>query len=174
MTPLGADLAAHIVEVPDFPKPGILFRDIMPLLRTRFGDTIAALSAQFDAATWDAIDIVAGIESRGFVLAAALADRHGKGFVPVRKHGKLPPPVVAVSYALEYGTDILEMQAGSGRVLLVDDVLATGGTMRASVDLCTRAGYHVRHLLVLTDLRIVTDFRCGELAVQSVVQYGAS
>ena len=126
------DIRTHIAEVPDFPKPGILFRDIMPLLRRHFGATIAALGACLSDDEWASIDAVAGIESRGFVLASALADRFGKGFVPVRKAGKLPPPVVDRSYQLEYGSDRLEMQRGAGRLLLVDDVLATGGTRIAT------------------------------------------
>src|SRR4051794_19769563 len=92
------DIKDHITAVPDFPKAGILFRDIMPLLRDHFGATVAALGAQLSEAEWTSIDVVAGIESRGFVLAAALAAVHGKGFVPVRKAGKLPGPVASLSY----------------------------------------------------------------------------
>jgi adenine phosphoribosyltransferase len=148
------DLKHHVVDVPDFPRPGILFRDITPLLRTQFGATIDALEALVDVDTWERIDAVAGIESRGFILGAALAERRGKGFVPIRKQGKLPPPVVDRPYALEYGTGVLEMQRGSGRVLLVDDVLATGGTMRAAAELCAPAGYDVEGLIVLIDLKL--------------------
>jgi adenine phosphoribosyltransferase len=165
------DIRTHIAAVPDFPKPGILFRDIMPLLRDHFGATIDALAAQIRTDEWSAIDAVVGIESRGFVLAAALADRMGKGFVPVRKAGKLPPPVVDRSYQLEYGSDRLEMQRGAGRALLVDDVLATGGTLATAGDLCSDAGYDVRHLLVLIDLRLVPDFHWQDLTPRSVVQY---
>ena len=149
-----SELKLHVVDVPDFPHPGILFRDITPLLRKRFQSTIEALDALLDAAAWRDIDAVAGIESRGFILAAALAQRRAKGFVPIRKQGKLPPPVVDIAYALEYGSGILEMQRGAGRVLLVDDVLATGGTMRAAAELCGRAGYEVRALAALIDLRL--------------------
>ena len=165
------DIRTHIVAVPDFPKPGILFRDIMPLLRDHFGATVAALGKQVTDAEWSAIDVVIGIESRGFVLAAALAATHGKGFVPVRKAGKLPPPVVARAYKLEYGNDHLEMQPGHGRALLVDDVLATGGTLATAGDLCVEAGYDVAQLLVLVDLRLVPDFRWRELVPRSAVQY---
>jgi adenine phosphoribosyltransferase len=114
---------------------------------------------------------VAGIESRGFILGAALALRRGKGFVLVRKQGKLPPPVVDVSYALEYGSGVLEMQRGQGRLLLIDDVLATGGTLSASADLCLRAGYSVAALAVLIDLRLVVDYRWRDLPLRAVVSY---
>src|SRR5580692_8333621 len=140
------DLKQAIRDVPDFPRTGILFRDIAPLLRDHFEATVGALEALLSAQEWDEIDALAGIESRGFILGAALAARKGKGFVLVRKQGKLPPPVVDVAYALEYGTGILEMQRGQGRVLLIDDVLATGGTLTASADLCLRAGYSVAAL----------------------------
>jgi adenine phosphoribosyltransferase len=149
-------LRRHIVDVPDFPRPGILFRDITPLLRKHFEATIDALDALIT--TWERIDAVAGIESRGFILAAALAERRGKGFVPIRKQGKLPPPVIDRPYALEYGTGVLEMQPGRGRVILVDDVLATGGTMRAAAELCEAAGYEVEALVVLIDLKLGAPF----------------
>ena len=166
------DLKRHVVDVPDFPRPGILFRDITPLLRTRFGATIDALEALIEAATWERIDAVAGIESRGFILGAALAERRGKGFVPIRKQGKLPPPVVDRPSALEYGTGVLEMQRGSGRVLLVDDVLATGGTMRAAAELCAAAGYNVEGLLVLIDLKLAaTPFVWQAHTLRYVLDY---
>src|SRR5580693_5162546 len=148
------DLKRHVVDVPNFPSPGILFRDITPLLRTQFQPVIDALEGLLDAAEWRRIDAVAGIESRGFILAAALAARRGKGFVPIRKQGKLPPPVVDMRYELEYGSGVLEMQRGGGRLLLVDDVLATGGTMRAAAELCGNAGYEVGALLALIDLKL--------------------
>jgi adenine phosphoribosyltransferase len=165
------DIKSHIVAVPDFPKPGILFRDIMPLLRNHFGQAIAALGEQLNPDEWSAIDVVIGIESRGFVLAAALAEKFGKAFVPVRKQGKLPPPVVDLPYKLEYGTGTLEIQRGTGRALLVDDVLATGGTLSTSGDLCERAGFEVMQLLVLIDLRLIPDFHWRSLTPRSVVQY---
>lgn len=165
------DLKQHIRDVPDFPKAGILFRDIAPLLRHHFDDAIDAMSGLLDSRQWSDIDAVAGIESRGFILGAALALRHGKGFVLVRKQGKLPPPVVSAPYHLEYGTGVLEMQQGNGRLLLVDDVLATGGTLRAAAHLCGFAGYEVTRLMVLIDLKLVPDFQWEGLPTFSVIQY---
>ena len=165
------ELRELVVEIPDFPKPGILFRDINPLLRQRFHATVTAVDALFSAREWETVDVVAGIESRGFILAAALAERHGKGFVPIRKKGKLPPPVVDVAYDLEYGAGVLEMQRGRGRMLLVDDVLATGGTLSASVTLAVQAGYEVRGMGVLLDLGLVPGFSSGGHAARSVIQY---
>src|SRR5687767_15000016 len=113
------DLKSYVRNVADFPVPGIVFRDIAPLLRSHFAATIEAMSGLLNEAEWRRIDAVAGIESRGFMLGAPLALRHGKGFVPIRKRGKLPPPVVGIPYQLEYGEGVLEMQPGTGRVLLI-------------------------------------------------------
>ena len=165
-------LARLVVDVPDFPKPGILFRDITPLLRSHFGEAIAALDALWSEQEWSEAEAVAGVESRGFILAAALAEKRGTGFVPIRKKGKLPPPVVERRYSLEYGDGILEMQRGSGGIILVDDVLATGGTLGAAAELATDAGFQVLHTGVLIDLGIARDFRCLGEAPRSVIYYG--
>lgn len=165
------DLKAHIASVPDFPKAGILFRDIMPLLKSHFEPTIAALDRLLTDREWTAVDAVAGIESRGFILGAALALRRGKGFVCIRKQGKLPPPVASLSYQLEYGSATLEMQPGAGRVVIVDDVLATGGTMTAAADLCKRTGFQVAALLALIDLRLIPPLQWNNLALRAALSY---
>jgi adenine phosphoribosyltransferase len=165
------DLKSHIVDVPDFPRAGILFRDIAPLLRREFQATLEAMDGLFSEQEWSRIDALAGIEARGFVLAAGLAGRRRKGFVPIRKQGKLPPPVVSAAYALEYGNAVLEVQSGAGRLALIDDVLATGGTMRAAAELATLAGYQVLGLAALIDLRLVGDFIWHELPLRCVIRY---
>ncbi len=165
-------LARHVADVPDFPKPGILFRDITPLLRSHFGAAVAALDGLWSDAEWAAMDAVAGVESRGFIFAAALAERRRKGFVPIRKKGKLPPPVVDRQYDLEYGSGVLEMQRGSGRLLLVDDVLATGGTLAASAALAVDAGFQVERVGVLIDLGFAEQLRWRGEVIQSVIRYG--
>jgi adenine phosphoribosyltransferase len=165
------DLKRAIRDVPDFPRPGVLFRDIAPLLRDHFDATIGALDSLLSAQEWEEVDALAGIESRGFILGAALAIRRGKGFVLVRKQGKLPPPVVDAAYDLEYGSGVLEMQKGNGRVVLIDDVLATGGTMSAAADLCDRAGYQLKALAALIDLRIVPDFSWRNLRLRACINY---
>lgn len=160
----------HIRNVPDFPKPGIIFKDISPLLLEKFPEVIAAMSQGIN---WDEVDAVVGIESRGFILGAAMAQLNGKGFIPMRKKGKLPPPVIAESYELEYGTDTLEMikEESGGRVVLVDDVLATGGTLRAAMKLCEKNGHKVQALALLINLTFLNKFREEGLPVQSVLDY---
>lgn len=166
------DLKAHIAEVPDFPKPGILFRDVSPLLKTEFTATIDAMSALFSQEEWNQIDLLAGIESRGFIFAAALAYKHGKGFVKIRKPGKLPNVAATLSYGLEYGSDSLQMQAGDGRrVLILDDLIATGGSMGAAAQLCEQVGFQVAGMAVLVDLASLNSFTYHNMKVRSVIQY---
>ena len=165
------DLKQFVTDVPGFPSPGIVFRDISPLLRDHFAATLGALDDLLSDRDWAAIDLVGGIESRGFILGAALAARRGKGFVLVRKKGKLPPPVVDISYDLEYGSGVLEMQPGQGRLLLVDDVLATGGTLTSAAELSERAGYSVAGLVVLIDLKLVPDFTWHGQNVRTAITY---
>lgn len=148
-------LKDKIRGIPDFPKPGILFYDVTTLLRdpAGFRQSLDAMCEPFEKGS---IDLIVGIESRGFILGAAMADRLGAGFVPVRKAGKLPGKAIRESYALEYGTDILELhedaiQQGQ-RVLIVDDLLATGGTAGAVLKLVRRSGGDVRGLAFLVEL----------------------
>jgi adenine phosphoribosyltransferase len=149
------ELRALIRDIPGFPHDPIIFRDITPLLADgkAFQDVIEAfahLSAELH------IDAVAGMEARGFVLGAPLATRLGVGFIALRKAGKLPPPVNRVEYDLEYGTAAIELTAGTlrpgSRVLIIDDVLATGGTARAAADLIERSGGEVAALVFLMEL----------------------
>jgi adenine phosphoribosyltransferase len=164
-------LKSFIRDIADFPQPGIVFRDITPLLRHHLSATLEQLSAQLHPAEWAEVDAVAGIEARGFILAAALAARHSKGFVPIRKKGKLPPPVMDLPYRLEYGTAVVEVQPGSGRLLIVDDVLATGGTMTAAASLAESAGFEIRALLALIDLNLAKEARWQDHAIRSVIKY---
>lgn len=160
----------HIRNVPDFPKAGILFKDITPLLQERFHEVIESMAKTIN---WNDIDYVVGIESRGFILGAAMATLKGKGFIPVRKKGKLPPPVIAESYALEYGTDTLEMIINEkpGRVVLVDDVLATGGTLKAVMNLCQKNQFEVKALSLLINLTFLNKFTEEGYPVHSVINY---
>ncbi|PIR34025.1 MAG: adenine phosphoribosyltransferase [Alphaproteobacteria bacterium CG11_big_fil_rev_8_21_14_0_20_44_7] len=164
-------LRSHIKDVPDFPKPGIIFRDISPLLREHFGETIAKMAELLSEKEWAEIDIIGGIESRGFILAAGLAAVKQKGFVKIRKKGKLPGRVVVKSYGLEYGEDALEMQYGSGRILLVDDVLATGGTLAAAAELAKQSGHDVKAFSCLIDLNYLNDFSWNGMVCRSLINY---
>jgi adenine phosphoribosyltransferase len=168
-------LKTKIRHVPDFPKPGILFYDITTLLNDRegFRETVEALSAPYRG---KGIEQVVGIESRGFILGAAVATMLGAGFVPIRKPGKLPSKCYREDYALEYGTDGLEIHADAvragQRVLLVDDVLATGGTAKAASGLVRRLGGDLVGLSFLIELNFLNgrDKLAGE-EVYSVLQY---
>ncbi len=155
---LPVDIKAWIRDVPDFPKPGVLFRDISPLLRHQFSEAIEAMYALYPEAFWETIDVIGGVESRGFILASGLALRARKGFVPIRKAGKLPAPLLARRYGLEYGEDTLEIQPGQGRMLLVDDVLATGGTLAAAAELAADSGHSVMGLACLINLAFLNQF----------------
>ncbi len=148
------DLKALIRTVPDFPKPGIQFRDITTLLLSPTG--LARAVERMVAATAGSVDLIAGIEARGFLFAAALAIPLRAGVLLIRKDGKLPGVTVAEDYALEYGTDRIAMHADAcvpgQRVLLIDDLIATGGTARAAVRLLRKAGAEVTQALFLVDL----------------------
>ena len=148
-------LTALVRTIPDFPKPGIQFRDITTLLADGDGlrdliDRLVAVARPLDP------DLIVGIEARGFILGAALAAALGKGFVPVRKAGKLPGPTVGIDYVLEYGTDRLELHEGQApagsRIILVDDLIATGGTAIAAAQLLREQGASVLMALFAIDL----------------------
>jgi len=153
--PATIDIRAYIRDIPDFPKPGILFKDITPLLSqpAAFRATIDQLEDEFAGRE---IDVIAAAEARGFIFGAPLALRMGAGFVPIRKPGKLPYATIAMEYQLEYGTDRLEVHTDAfrpgRRVLLIDDVLATGGTMRACRDLVCSTGAEVVACAFLIEL----------------------
>jgi adenine phosphoribosyltransferase len=155
MTTDNADLAALIRTIPDHPSPGILFRDVTTLLldANGFAATVERMAQRVDAG---AVDLVAGIEARGFVFAAALAARLGRGMLLMRKTGKLPGNRIGIDYALEYGSDRIEMHADAcapgARVLLVDDLIATGGTAIAALGLLRQAGAIVGTAAFVIDL----------------------
>ncbi|MER5309686.1 adenine phosphoribosyltransferase [Streptomyces sp. NPDC002773] len=159
MTAQAQDVAAlllsRIRDVPDYPKPGVLFKDITPLLAdpeafTALTDALAALCTAHGATK------IVGLEARGFILAAPVAVRAGLGFIPVRKAGKLPGATLRQAYELEYGTAEIEVHAedlaAGDRVMVIDDVLATGGTAEASIELIRRAGAEVAGVAVLMEL----------------------
>ncbi|WIM94749.1 adenine phosphoribosyltransferase [Actinoplanes oblitus] len=152
---LAALVAGASIDVPDFPKPGVVFKDLMPLFADGpvFRQVVDGIAAHYGAGSFD---VVAGVEARGFLLAAALGYATGAGVVPIRKAGKLPRKALSASYALEYGEATLEVHedafiAGQ-RVLVVDDVLATGGTAAAAMDLVERAGGTLAGFSVLLEL----------------------
>lgn len=172
-----AALDRLVIDVPDFPEPGIVFKDITPLLadHTGFTAVITALAlAGRDADGNPVVDKVVGMEARGFILAAPVALALGTGFVPVRKAGKLPRSTHAVSYALEYGEATLELHRDAispgDRVLLVDDVLATGGTARATRELIESCGGTAHGLAVLMELGFLPGREAvGDLPVSTLM-----
>ena len=155
MTSKGIDLKRYIRSIPDWPKKGILFRDITPLLADPkvFTAAVDALCADFAGA---GIEYVAAVEARGFIFGAAVAEKLGAGFVPIRKKGKLPFETESITYDLEYGTDTLEVHIDAvenqAKVLMVDDLLATGGTMAAACKLIEKIGGQVVGIVFLIEL----------------------
>lgn len=169
------EIARHIRDVPDFPRKGIVFKDITPLLQAP-----RAFAATLDRMAEDvrghAFDLVCGIESRGFLFGSALAKELGKGFIPIRKPGKLPWRTASESYELEYGTDTIEIHVDAApegkRVLMVDDLLATGGTMAAALKLVRKiGGTPVACAFVIELAFLAGRKRLGELPVHALVQY---
>jgi len=168
-------LTALIRDIPDFPKPGIRFKDITPLLSDPSG---LSLAVELMANPWrdHRPDLVVGAESRGFIFGTALAQSLSCGFVPVRKPGKLPYETVSVEYELEYGSDTLEMHKDAitpgQKVLLVDDLIATGGTAKAACDLIERLGGQVLGLVVLIELEELKGRDLmGPIEVHSLLRY---
>ena len=175
MNGLGAiSLRDYIRDVPDFPKPGIIFKDITPLLAD--GDAFSAAISGLSCFVPQGVDVIVGVESRGFIFGAALAQQMGLGMVPVRKPGKLPADVHAVDYELEYGMDRLEIHkdslSGGHKVVIVDDLLATGGTARATVDLVQALGARVVACLFVIELGFLKGRdRLGDVPVSSLITY---
>ncbi|MXP27158.1 adenine phosphoribosyltransferase [Altererythrobacter indicus] len=172
-----AELKAIVRTIPDFPKPGILFRDITTLIAHGRGFA-ATIDRLVDRALMADASAVAGIEARGFIFGAAVAARLGIGFIPLRKPGKLPMPTIGVDYQLEYGEARLELDPGAvedgEKVLLMDDLLATGGTALAAVDLLRQAGARVHHALFVIDLHELKGghlLREEGLDVQAIMQF---
>ena len=165
---------ALIHDVPDFPIPGVLFRDVSPLLQSpeAFSQVAVDFAKMIDLKN---VDLFLGIESRGFIFAAMLAAKFNKGFLPLRKAGKLPPPVIQETYKLEYGQATLEIAPSKSthkkKVIICDDVLATGGTLKASISLCEKAGYEVEDILVLINLTFLNQMSFKNLPVKSLIQY---
>lgn len=168
-----ADLAALVRTIPDFPKPGIFFRDVSTLLLDGAGFR-AAIDRLIETFDPDAVDLIAGIEARGFIVASALSYALAKGKIMLRKAGKLPGAAVGVDYVLEYGTDRIEMHVGAvspgARVLLVDDLIATGGTALAGVQLLRGEGAVVSQARFLVDL---PDLRGAARLADAGVESGA-
>jgi adenine phosphoribosyltransferase len=169
------DALSLIREIPDYPKPGIRFQDITPLLAN--GDAFIAVTEKF-ASYADSSTLVAGIEARGFIFASAVANQLRSGFIPIRKAGKLPYNTISESYGLEYGTDTLEVHIDAvnkgAKVLLIDDVLATGGTIAAAIKLMHRLGAEVVHVLALLEIdglsgRSVLATKYPDIPVTSLV-----
>jgi adenine phosphoribosyltransferase len=168
------DLKDHIRGIPDFPKPGILFYDISTLLRHNDAWQVA-MGRMAHAVRRHQPDVVAGIESRGFLVAAPLALKLGCGFIMLRKRGKLPGATIPLDYALEYGTDRIEIQADAvqpgQRVVVVDDLLATGGTMAASIELLRRVGAVVPAAAALIELTFLEGRARLDVPFEALVSY---
>jgi len=168
-------IETYIRDVRDFPKPGIVFKDITPLLQDPAGlklsiDMLAEIASQYE------FELISGVESRGFIFGTALASQLGKGFIPIRKPGKLPWKTDAETYELEYGTDTIEIHVDAAedgaRVLMVDDLLATGGTMQAALNLVRKVGGIPVACAFVIELGFLPGReRLGDVPVHSLIQY---
>ncbi len=163
----------HIADVLDFPEKGVVFKDITPLLESEKFAKAAKEMIDDSYVNWDEVDAIAGIESRGFVFASAMSTILNKGLVLIRKKGKLPPPFLAKLSSNEYAREVLEVKPGKKRILVVDDVLATGGTLKTAYELCCEAGYRVQGFSVLIDLPFLhdEDYQVAGMKVASLVTY---
>lgn len=162
-----------ITDVPNWPAEGVLFKDITPLLADgqAFNLVLDELSLMIEELS-ESVDCVVGIESRGFIFGSAISSLNGLGFIPVRKEGKLPPPTEYIDSTKEYGNEVLEVKAGKGDVVIVDDVLATGGTIKATEQLLTDAGYNVVGAIVVIDLVYLHgEILIGGQPIQSLIRY---
>ncbi len=168
------NLKEHIRGIPDFPIPGILFYDISTLLSNPKAWSFALDELEKIVSEWNP-EILAGIESRGFLLASALADRMDLPMTMIRKKGKLPGDVISYEYDLEYGTDIIEIQsdalAAGSKVVILDDLLATGGTLKASIELCEKVGANVIGSAVIIELEFLNGKENMQKTVKSLVKY---
>ena len=160
------NLKDYIIDVPDWPKKGVVFKDITPLLLDTNAFEFATLSMRGLVDVNKSVSHIVGIEARGFIFGAHLAKRMNCSFIPLRKKGKLPPPVISKEYELEYGKDTLEIKKGEGKVVIVDDVYATGGTAKAAKELVFEAGYDIVDEIFLINLKFLNQDR-----VKSVITY---
>jgi adenine phosphoribosyltransferase len=175
MTDEGIELQEYIRSIPNWPKQGILFRDITPLLAEPKAFT-AAVDALCNGFTEQNVDYVAAVEARGFIFGAAVAERLGAGFIPIRKKGKLPFKTETITYDLEYGTDTLQVHrdavGGEAKVLMVDDLLATGGTMAAACKLIEKIGGKIVGITFLIELgELVGRSKLGGYKIKTVISY---
>jgi adenine phosphoribosyltransferase len=175
MSDAASTLKNLIRDVPDFPKPGIMFKDITPLLADPSGLAMA-VEMMANPFRRNRIDLVVGAESRGFIFGTAIAQALSCGFVPVRKPGKLPADTHRVEYGLEYGTDVLEMHidamSDGHRVLMVDDLLATGGTMAACIEMVRRTGAEIAAATFLIELEFLEGrHKLGDVPIHSAIRY---
>lgn len=166
------DFKKYVEDYPNFPKEGILFRDINPLLRNYFSEVLLHMEKLFSEKEWNKVDSIAAIEARGFTLAAGLAGKLNKNIIQIRKAGKLPGKTEKISYGLEYGNDELEMHHGEENIIIIDDLLATGGTMKAAADLALKTGHKVSGIGVFINLKDLNNFKWNAILPRSVINYG--
>lgn len=165
------DYEKYIIDIKNFPKEGVTFKDMTPLLENKLDELLEDFIKAKDS--WDDIDAIVGIESRGFILGSALAAKLNKGFIPIRKKGKLPPPFLQEEYSLEYGSDIIEMKVNTTmkKVVVIDDVLATGGTIKAAMNLCNNNNYEVSKILMLINLTFLNNYKENVDNLYSILEY---